>query len=201
MAQTVFIIQPRAKILNNSEVLIMQYLKDNHKFLICLLIALAMIGIGYYEYKQNRDVPMATIQAVTPLEIARALSSLNIPSSYAGEIVNTIERRVQTAPDAVYATKTQEQADMVVKGAAKQDGADAVIKEPKDKITNNYYGIHLDKNNSIGIGATALDGKFYLSAAYERTINKDKNIAAEVIVHSRDLKNIDGGTILIKKRF
>lgn len=180
-----------------------EYIKTHKKGILIGIFLLLVIGIGYYIYAVNKPLPITAIDSVNPTNITKALPSLGIQPTptLVKEIVTTIEHRVQSEPDVVYVTQTQAQADKQADKIAKQDKADAIIKETKDNVTNNYYGIHLEKNNSVGIGGSVIDGKVYLSAAYERTINKDKQITAEVIIHSKDLKNIDGGTVLVKKKF
>lgn len=153
-------------------------IKQHWRELLIGVLFLLLICIGVYEYNKHQALPMATIQSVAPTEITKAFSGLRIQATPAlvKDTVQTIERRVQSPPDIVYVTQTQAQADKQADKVGKQDKADALIKEPKDNITNNYYGIKLEKNNKVKVGLTLVDGKIYENIGYQHK-------KTEVIVH------------------
>jgi hypothetical protein len=183
------------KMINDIKLNVLQYIKDNHKFIICLLIVLAVLGIGYYEYKHYKPVPMANVSKNNTDEIAKALSGLHIQATphETKEIVQTIERRVQSPPDIVYITTSQVQADQEANKLAKDDKSDVVIKQQEKKadgqVVNEYFGIHMQKNNQIAIGVSVVDSKAYATLA----VQHEKVI---VEVHSKDFKSIQGATVL-----
>jgi len=97
------------------------------------------------------------------------------------------------APQVVYITANQSQADKQANVVAKKDEADGIIKQTiqnsaTGSITNEYFGIHMAKNNRIFVGGTAIDRDGYFDIGY--THKKDT-----VILHT---KPFSGDPILRK---
>lgn len=147
---------------------IKQFIKEHWKFFLLLLIVLTTIAIAYYEYKHYKPVPMATVSQLNAAEIAKAMAQLNIQGN-PQKLTETIIQREKLPPDIVYITQTQKQADTQANKLAKDDKADALIKQTNSdngQIVNKYYGVHTEKNNKIKAGITILDSQIYENIAY-----------------------------------
>ena len=116
---------------------------------------------------------------------------------------NAIQQRIQKPADIVYYTNNQQDADKKANQIAKSDNADYILKQTTTttntnsndgKIINNYCGVHAEKDNSLAVGVTEINGIGYASVEYTH-----KNISVEI--HSKDLRNIDGVSVkkIIKK--
>lgn len=178
-----------------------------HKKKICIAIIIICIAlIGAFVYFDKQKPQIATIEDTTPSSVFVGMSNLGISTDFkmATKVSEEIVEREKQPADTTWKSNTQAQSDAKAKDIAKADKADGVLKKTETvdgQIENKYYAIHLEKNNAIGVGVTVVDGKFYIAAGYERTINTNKNISIEVIAHSKDIKNIDGVTALVKKKF
>ena len=160
-----------------------QFILDRWKDFVLALMLIIIVGFGVYEYNKHESVPMATVISTTPSGLSPALNQLKIPPNVLTPqvLANKIAEREKTAPDVVYITKTQSEADKIANKEAKKDNADAIIKKTDtnpttDAITNKYYGVHTERLNKIKVGVTVVDSKLYEDIAYQH--NKD-----EVIVH------------------
>lgn len=188
-----------------------EFLIKNKRLIIEIILVLIIIICGYFLYQNSKAVPIATIKDTSVNSIADAQLKLGVFKNLedAKEVSNLIQDRTKKPADKVFYTNTQQEADITANTLAKKDNADYMLKETSkeenkdntEKITNKYYAITQEKNNSIGLGATVIDKQVYASVAIEHTINKKNNVSAEIILHSKDLKNIDGATALIKKKF
>jgi hypothetical protein len=172
---------------------IIEWLKAHWKdVLIGVLILFLICGI-YYEYKKHEAIPMVTIQSNTIEEDTKAINELGIQDQVIPkELKNSIDKAVQSAPQKVFIVATQKEADTQANKIAKADKADAIIKQTEpakqpasgnnsgstsnEGIVNNYYGLHLEKNNKIKAGVTVLDSQTYENIAYQH--KKD-----ELIIH------------------
>ena len=164
------------------------------EFLISILF-LVLICVGIYEYESHKLPTIETIQSVSIPEISKALSEAHIQATAQGakDIVQTIEHRVQIAPDKVFVTQTQAQADKQADKIAKSDKSDVVIKQQEKKadgqVVNEYFGIHMQKTNQIAVGVSIIDSKAYVTLAVQH-----QKVILEV--HSKDFKSIQGATVM-----
>lgn len=166
---------------------ILEWLKAHWKGV--LIGVFIFICVGYYEYKEHEAVPTATIQSNTIEEDTKAINELGIQEQVTPkELKNSIDKAVQSAPQKVFIAATQKEADTQANKIAKADKADAIIKQTEpakqpasgtnsgstsnEGIVNNYYGLHLEKNNKIRAGVTILDSKLYENVGYQH--NKDE---------------------------
>lgn len=149
------------------------FLKSEWKFILITILIVAVVGVGYYEYKQAKPVPMQTVSTVNYAEILKAmqLMGVNPTAKEAASVTERIiERTVSGPPNTVFVTSTQAEADKQAQVLAKKDGGDYLIKNPITKpdgsISNNFYSVHADKNKSIDVGASYIGNKMYINAGY-----------------------------------
>lgn len=181
--------------INSYVIRIRQWLQREWKFVLALFMLFVFYGYSCYEYDKSRSVPMKTISQFSADEIVKATSKLNIPITPAETryITQEIVKREQLPPEIVYLTKTQKEADVEVDKIAKQDKADFLFKNTisnNGTITNKYYGVHMEKKHEVKMGVTNIGHETYVSAGYQY-----KNI--NIILHSKDLKKIDGGSLMM----
>jgi hypothetical protein len=188
----------------------MQFFQNYKKQIAILLIVLALIGAAYYLYQKHQLVPMATIPNTTPSSVATGqLSAGAFKSMEDAKVVSkAIEKRIQTEPDVVYMTNTQQEADKKANAIAKQDGADYMLKktttetvsedtknssstnsDTSTQIKNEYYGVHTNKEYRLMAGVTSIDGTMHFTTGVQA-----KRVS--VLIHSKDLRNIDGASVL-----
>jgi hypothetical protein len=164
--------------------LVADFLKKEWKYLAGLLVVLLIIGIGYYEYKASKALPMATVQTVDYESIAKAMATIK-PNATPAE-VRTITEKItevkQSPPQIVYVTQDQKAADVKANNLAKKDKGDLVIKETTTPVTNSFYSVHTEKNTKIKAGVTVLPKDAYIDLG----LQKGKN---EVIVHYAPVSN------------
>lgn len=162
---------------------ILEFALANWKEIVIGILVIILIAVGYYEYKKHEAIPMTTIQENTIPEVSNAIDKLGIQDKVTPkELQHSIDKATQSAPQKTFVTSTQKEADTQANKIAKADKADAVIKQTQpansnsNGITNNYYGLHLEKDNKIKAGVTVVDNKVYENIAYQH--KKD-----EVILH------------------
>lgn len=157
---------------------------------IAAVIVLLLAIFGVYPYNKG------TVPEIVPVEkvdIANVKTGLNatgfkVSNQEAGAIVDKIEHQVATkAPDFKTTVNDEKTADSIIKQVAKNDKADVVIKEEKDKpATNNnanstntgstqkdiyYYGIHMEKHNAIGVYTDLYkEGSYGIHARRDKTV-------------------------------
>lgn len=165
------------------------------------LIIVVLIFLCFFQYKNNNKVPMTTIQNQSADEIKKAIQDLKIEDKVnPTQVIEKIKEVERKEPEFVYITKTEKEADTKANQLAKQEKADAIIKEKEPvntndnsigSITNKYYSLHLEKNNKIKAGITVLDNKVYENIAYQR--KKD-----ELIIHMKvgDANPVKGATYM-----
>lgn len=170
-------------------------------------LILLLIFAGWCFYQKYHAVPMATIKDTTPASVAEGQIEAGVFKSTedAKAVSDAIVKRVKAAPaDVEFATNTQKEADKKSKEIAKADGADYVLKEtttetvPANKetgqkettqINNKYYGVHTEKNHRVMAGVTSIDGTVHFTVGAQAE-------KVTVLVHSKDLKTIDGASVL-----
>ena len=146
------------------------------------LIILVLIFLCFFQYHHNNKVPMSTIKNENIAEIKKAIQDLKIENKVKPvEVIEKIKEVEQKEPEFIYITTTQKDSDNQANKIAKQEKADAIIKQTKnnfkdESITNKYYSLHLEKNNKIKIGITVVDNKLYENIAFQHKNN-------EVILH------------------
>lgn len=177
--------------------MILEFLKKEWKYFTGLLIILLIICGLYYEYSTHKAVPMATVQSVNYTEVAKAMQvlGLNKGQPEIQRITDTIIKETQGAPQVVYVTSSQGDADKKAKEIAKADKADAVIKESTDKITNKYYGIRTTRPWGVSGGLGYESGSTYIPIEFEREYKLDKTVSLEIHVQPFASKKITGGEI------
>ena len=157
-----------------------------------------------YKFSQNSNStppPVATIENTTPAGVAegQAAAGKYTGKEDAADVSQLIEQAVKKPADVTFYTSNQKDADKQAQKLAKVDKADYVLKEtavPKSgvgdkmsEIQNNYYAIQQERKHRLAAGVTAIDGKAYATVAYT-------NDRLTYEIHSKDLKQIDGGSIL-----
>lgn len=174
---------------------VIEFIKSNLKEVIIGILVIILIAVGYYEYKKYETVPMTTIQENTIPEVTKAIETLGIGDKVTPkELQNSINKANQSAPQKTFITSTQKESDLQANTIAKADKADAVIKQTQQSnstsngITNNYYGLHLEKNNKIKAGVTVVDNKVYENIGYQR--NKDEVILHMQLGNSQPIKGV-----------
>ena len=180
----------------------------NWKIFASVVFLLVVCLFTYLIYNNFRNIPIGQMQNTSVNSITDAQKAIGVYTSEenAKQISNAIQARIVKPADTSYTTQTQKEADTKANTIAKKDSADYILKETKENtnsgnIQNNYYGVHLEKKNAIGAGVTVTDGQVYFSVAYERQLSEEKNISAEVIAHTKNFKEINGATVLVKKKF
>ena len=83
--------------------MILQFLKQEWKFLL-IFITVICVGAGYYEYKQNQNVPIQTIADTSPLSIAQAKLDMGIFRNFnnAKDVSKAIQQRIEKPANIVY---------------------------------------------------------------------------------------------------
>ena len=176
----------------------------------CIILILIIGLVMCYKFSQNSasTPPVATITDISPAGVAagQVAAGKYTGAADAADVSNLIQKAQQSAPTAIYYTTTQAAADKQAQVMAKADKADYVLKEtavPKsgvgvtaensavknEEITNNYYAITQERKHRIAVGATVIDSKPYATIAYT-------NDRLTYEIHSKDLKQIDGGSVL-----
>lgn len=170
---------------------IKEFLSKEWKYVIGMIIVLTVVAIGWYEYREHKAVPMATVQSVNYAEIARALGTLK-PNATPAEvryITDRITEVKQSPPQIVYVSQDQRASDVKAQELTKKDGGDIVIKETTSPVTNSFYSVHTEKSKKIKAGFTVLDEKVYVNLGYQQGKN-------EVIVHYSPTTQKSGATYM-----
>ena len=170
----------------------------------CIILVLIIGLVLQYKFSQNSNStppPVATIENTTPAGVAegQAAAGKYTGKEDAADVSQLIEQAVKKPADVTFYTSNQKDADKQAQKLAKVDKADYVLKEtavPKSgvgdkmsEIQNNYYAIQQERKHRLAAGVTAIDGKAYATVAYT-------NDRLTYEIHSKDLKQIDGGSIL-----
>jgi len=169
--------------------MILEFFKREWKFLLGLLLVIAVLCVGYYEYRSSKNVPMATVASVDYNEVAKAMATLK-PDATPAEIKTITEKITevkQGAPQIVYVTATQGQAEARAQELTKADKGDLVIKETTSPVTNSFYSVHTEKNHKVKAGVTVLDKEAYVDLGYQQGKN-------EVILHYSPVSQKYGAT-------
>lgn len=173
---------------------VIDFIKSNWKEIVIGILVIFLIAVGYYEYKKYETVPMTTIKENTIPEVTDAIDKLGIGDKVTPkELKNSIDKANQSAPQKTFITSTQKEADSQANTIAKTDKADAVIKQTQattsnSGIVNNYYGLHLEKNNKIKAGITVVDNKVYENIGYQH--KKDEVILHMQLGNSQPIKGV-----------
>jgi hypothetical protein len=176
---------------------------DNKLHIIYGGIILVLILGLVLQYKFSTSTPpVATIEDTTPTSVASGQAAVGkyTGKDDAADVSNLITKAQQSTPTAVFYTATQAAADKQAQIMSKTDKADYVLKETKAKdpaaapsgseqIQNNYYAIQQERKHRLAAGVTAIDGKAYATVAYT-------NDRLTYELHSKDLKNIDGASVM-----
>lgn len=175
-------------------------IKSNWKEILIVILIVCVAALGFYVFHKDKTPEIVTIPDTNSASVYNGMADAGTPVDF--KTAEKISQKIATAEtkpaNLTFTTATQKEADTKIKEVAKNDKADSVLKktetEANGQIENKYYGIHLERDNAIGVGATVLNQKAYMSLSYEH-----KNI--EAIVHTKDLRGVDGATVMYKKRF
>jgi hypothetical protein len=177
-----------------------QFVGRHWKGLVVLLFIISLSLYSYRECQRHFAVPLQPIRQLDQSEVHKAFQDSGIVADHTIErkLVETVEKRIQSAPDIIYATATQAQADRKAQDLARADKADAVIKQAgkvpavqvqSHGISNNYYTIHMEKLHKIKVGTSVVDSKVYLNIGYQNNKN-------EYMVQYSPLTNKYGATYM-----
>lgn len=176
----------------------------------CIILVLIIGLVLQYKFSQNSNStppPVATIENTTPAGVAegQAAAGKYTGKEDAADVSQLIQKAQAKQPTATYYTTTQAAADSKAQVMAKADKADYVLKETSvsksgevaaensatrpEEITNNYYAITQERKHRLAVGATGINGQAYATIAYT-------NDRLTYEIHSKDLKQIDGGSVL-----
>ena len=181
------------------------YVKKHWKSMLLFFIVILMYLCCFYFYNRGQKLPISKIADTSPNLIAQAQLDIGTFQSLndAKDVSRAIEQRIIKPSDVTFITNTQQEADKKANTIAKSDSADYVLLKQTEQgnnsgsnttgqgnIVNNYYGVHLEKNNKIKAGITVNDGKVYEDLAYQH--NK-----TEVIIHMQpDSHPVKGATVM-----
>lgn len=158
---------------------VIDFIKSNWKEIVIGFLIILLIGVSYYEYKKHEAVPMTTIQENTITEVTKAIDELDIGDKVTPkELQKSIDKAIQSTPQKTFVTSTQKEADTQANTIAKNDKADAIVKQTQttnstsNGIVNNYYGLHLTKQHEISVGVSVIESKTYLNVGYKNNKNQ-----------------------------
>jgi len=176
-------------------------------FVIFVILIAACFSL-YHIYEAKKTVPIQTIQNTDKTAVIDAQKAVGKYSSDsdAADVSNLIQKAAAKPATVIYYTSTQQEADKQAQAQAlaKTDKADYVLKQttttnpvknesvgaPTDQeIQNNYYAISQERKHRISAGATVINSKAYATLAYT-------NDRMTYEVHSKDLRGVDGGSVL-----
>lgn len=172
-------------------------------FVIFVILIVACFSL-YHIYEAKKTVPIQTIQSTDKTAVIDAQKAVGKYSSDsdAADVSNLIQKAAAKPATVIYYTSTQQEADKQAQTLAKTDKADYVLKQTttanpvksvgaptNQEIQNNYYAISQERKHRISAGATVIDSKAYATLAYT-------NDRMTYEVHSKDLRGIDGGSVL-----
>lgn len=175
----------------------------------CIILVLIIGLVLQYKFSQTdtSTPPVATIEDISPAGVAEGQAAVGkyTGAADAADVSQLIHKAQAKQPTATYYTTTQAAADSKAQVMAKADKADYVLKETSvskvgdlaaensatksGQVENNYYAITQERKHRLAAGVTGINGQAYATVAYT-------NDRLTYEIHSKDLKQIDGGSIL-----
>jgi hypothetical protein len=148
-------------------------LNKKWKYLLAICAGLAILA-GIYAYRHYY------VPAITPVSdtLSSSIAGAQLQNGHfislddAKEVSNLIQQRIQSPPDVIYYTSTQQEADNKAQEIAKKDGRETnnngnTVNNSGAKtntensslstggqIINNYYAITQEKKNKLSAGIT-----------------------------------------------
>ena len=174
--------------------LVKPYFPTTKQFVSLAIIFVLLFGTSYFVYHKyiNPEVPLIRVSDTTKEEIkdgigqtGHILSDAEV-QAISNEIAARLKKDNPDSSQTFVGTNAQNEADAYGKEEGKTDGADVVITTPPkpstpltpttgttpssgDSVTANYYGIHYEKNNAIGVYTdTDRDGSWGISIRHDR---------------------------------
>ncbi|MDR3564433.1 MAG: hypothetical protein P4N41_25760 [Negativicutes bacterium] len=170
------------------------------KFIAVFLLILAVLAVGYYEYRHGQQAPVAALESITTAAVEKALAKLGQPNSptQAAAITERIIERQQSPPDVAGKAASSQDADQKAQAAAKKDNPDFILKntlsDALGRTNYNYYGVHTEKNSALWLGLGADRG----TGLYQTVSYSYKKVRLDVDVKVQSQQTLQGGRVMYK---